>query len=421
MAKLPGLFLRGGIYQIRVVIPQHFQATFGGRTKIIQSLGTTNRHDASILGAMKRAKLLSQFSGDRHAWLEPTSNVKIQGIALPIHEPVLKPSTQIANPIRLRDVYERWKCSKPRSLDSLNACNRSINLFEVFTGNPPLLQLTREQGDGFRAWLQQPERKTTCKTARDRLIWVKSVLKYASRDLGLIERNPWEGIDIAFKTTNKRRPWTDDELGAFFSQVLYTAYKLPKPKRAGADAAYWIPLLGLYTGARVGELAQLRLSDVESDGQIDQLSITDEGEGQKVKSAAGVRKVPIHSELIRLGFLDYVKTMRDQGHALLWPKLVTRGIKPGDYFGRWFGVYRKALGFGLYPDFHCMRHTVRSQMAEAEVSEQVMDTIVGHEVKGSTGAKVYTHRSKKAMQKAIEALHYPTLSLHRVFMLPSVR
>jgi len=379
MAKLPGLFQRDGIYQIRVVIPQHLQATFGGRTKIIQSLSTTNRRDASILGAMHRAKLLTQFSGDRHVWHESTRSVELPKISSLLLEPVPRSSTrstevlqifsstQITKQIRLRDAYDRWKCSKPRSLDSLNACSRSIDLYEGFTGNPPLSQLTREQGDGFRAWLQKPERKTTCKTARDRLTWVKSVLKYASRDLGLIDRNPWEGIDIAFKTTNKRRPWTDAELKTFFSQDLHIAYKLPKLKRAGADAAYWIPLLGLYTGARIGELAQLRLSDVESDGHIDQLSITDEGEGQSVKSQAGVRKVPVHSELVRLGFLDYVKTMRDQGHALLWPKLVTRGIKPGDYFGRWFGVYRKALGFGLYPDFHCMRHTVRSQMAEAEV------------------------------------------------------
>jgi len=129
--------------------------------------------------------------------------------------------------------------------------------------NPPITLLTREQGDGFRTWLQHPDRKTTSKTARDRLTWVKSVLKFAARDLGMIDRNPWEGLDIAFKTTNKRRPWNDDELRAFFSQPLHTAYQLPTDKKAGADAAYWIPLLGLFTGARVGELAQLRVVDVE--------------------------------------------------------------------------------------------------------------------------------------------------------------
>ena len=77
------------------------------------------------------------------------------------------------------------------------------------------------------------------------LTWVKSILKYACRDLGLIDRNPWEGIDIAFKTTNKRRPWADDERRKCFTNGLYRACRLPTDKKAGADAAYWIPLLGL--------------------------------------------------------------------------------------------------------------------------------------------------------------------------------
>jgi integrase len=235
------------------------------------------------------------------------------------------------------------------------------------------------------------------------------VLKYAARDLGVMPRNPWEGLDIAFKTTNKRRPWTVSELETLFSQPLHTTYLLPTDKKAGADAAYWLPLLGLYTGARVGELAQLRLKDVETVGQISVLSITDEGEGQSVKSDAGIRKVPLHSELIRMGFLDYVAMMKGQNQSLLWPALATREGKPGGYFSQWFGEYRRSLGFGMYPDFHCLRHTVRSQMAEAEVSEQVMDAVVGHEIKGSTGAKVYTHRSLMALKRAIEVLHYPEL------------
>jgi len=45
------------------------------------------------------------------------------------------------------------------------------------------------------------------------------------------------------------------------------------------------------------------------------LCITDEGEGQSVKTEAGIRRVPIHSELIRLGFLDYVRKTKESGHA----------------------------------------------------------------------------------------------------------
>lgn len=114
------------------------------------------------------------------------------------------------------------------------------------------------------------------------------------------------------------------------------------------------------------------------------MSITDEGEAQSVKSQAGVRKVPIHSELLRLGFLDYVAMVKGAGCDLLWPVLATRKGKPGGYFSHWFGIYRRSasVGFGMFPDFHCLRHTVRSRLAEAEVPEQVMDALVGHEVKG---------------------------------------
>ena len=342
MASLTGLFQRGTAYYLCIVLPrQHPLQGKYKNGKVVTSLGRCSHRDAVLKGTIKRAEVLG-------------------GLKLQAAESPSKALPAISIGPLLRSIYNRWKESKPRSSDSLNNCLRSVVLFEEFTGNPPINELTREQGDGFRAWLQHSDRKTTSKTARDRLTWVKSVLKYAARDLGLIEKNPWEGIGIAFKTTNKRRPWTDAELEVFFTQPLHAAYKLPKDKKAGANAAYWIPLLGLYTGARIGELAQLKVCDVETLGAIAALSITDEGEGQSVKSQAGVRKVPLHSELIRLGFLDYVNLMKSQNQVLLWPQLPIREGKPGGYLSHWFGEYRRSLGFEQYPDFHCLRHTVRS-------------------------------------------------------------
>jgi len=400
MATLTGLFQRGSAYYLRVILPvQHPMRRQYKNGEFVTSLGRCTRREAKIKGTIKRAEVLTASVAE-----ETRSQTETQAAA----------RTNSTGPF-LRDVYDRWKVSKTRSSDSVKACLRSVVLYEKFTGNPPITQLTRELGDRFRAWLQQPERKTTSKTARDRLTWVKSVLKYAYRDLGLIDRNPWEGIDIAFKTTRKRRPWTDSELQTFFTQPLHTTYELPKDKKAGADAAYWIPLLGLYTGARVGELAQLRVADVDTSGEFPVLCITDEGEGQSIKSQAGVRKVPLHGELVRLGLLDHVATLKILKEVRLWPSLPTREGKPGGYFSQWFGAYRRSLGFGPHPDFHCLRHTVRSQMADAEVTEQVIDTLVGHEVKGSTGAKVYTHRTMKTLKKAVEVVNYPTLSLSRVY------
>ena len=339
MATLTGLFQRGTAYYLRIVLPLHhpLKGQYKNGT-VVASMGRCSHREAVLRGTIRRAQVLG-------------------GVHIGTSSETPTPPQRITVGLRLREVYGRWKDSKPRSKDSVNTCLRSVGLFEQFTGNPPLDQLTREQGDGFRAWLQHADRKTTSKTARDRLTWVKSVLKYAARELGLIDRNPWEGIDIDFKTTNKRRPWTDAELKTFFTQPLHTTYSLPTDNKAGADAAYWIPLLGLYTGARVGELAQLRVRDVETSGSCPLLSITDEGDAQSVKSQAGVRKVPIHSELLRLGFLDYVTVIKASNADLLWPVLPTREGKPGGYFSQWFGVYRRSplVGFGMFPDFHCLR------------------------------------------------------------------
>lgn len=406
MAALTGLFIRGSTYYIRVVLPLHHPLKHKYKNgAFVASLGCSSYREAALRGTIKRAEVL------------------LGGTPLKYPSPLLtSPSLSADVPITsLRNVHTEWKTSKARSEDTISACLRAVGLYEEFTADTPVNEVTRRQGDEFRTWLEHPDRKTTSKTARDRLTWVKSLLEFAAHDLGLMRRNPWSGIEIAFQTTHKRRPWSNDELSTFFTQPLHTTYELPKDRKAGAHAAYWIPLLGLYTGARVGELAQLRTMDIDTDTDVPMLSITDEGDGQRVKTTAGIRKVPLHSELVRLGFLDYVAIRQKDGDAPLWPSLPPRKGKPGGYFSHWFGLYRRSLGFGMYPDFHCFRHTVRSQLANAGVTEALIDTLVGHEVAGSTGAKVYTHRTPQTLADAIEILTYPKLKLQSLGQLATSR
>jgi integrase len=157
----------------------------------------------------------------------------------------------------------------------------------------------------------------------------------------------------------------------------------------------------------------LRIADVQVIAGVSFLSITDDGPGRSVKTAAARRLVPVHSELVRLGFLAHVqrRSVSATPDAPLWPAVPLRAGKPGGYFSQWFGCYRRSLGLGTYPDFHCFRHTVRTLLAAANISEPVIDQLVGHEVKGSTGAKVYTHTASAQLRMAIESLHYPGLRL----------
>jgi hypothetical protein len=67
MAKLPGLHERGGVFQLRVVIPLDLRPAYDGRTKVVQSLKTKDRREASIEGAKLRADLLQEFKDKRRA------------------------------------------------------------------------------------------------------------------------------------------------------------------------------------------------------------------------------------------------------------------------------------------------------------------------------------------------------------------
>jgi integrase len=244
------------------------------------------------------------------------------------------------------------------------------------------------------------------------LNWVKGLLKYAAQDLELIPKSPWVGLDIKSKTTASRQVWSTDWLQKLLGHEIWKNGQLPKDKKAGGLAAYWIPLLALYTGARCSELCQLLVQDIDTAGHVPLIKITDQGEGQHVKTTASVRRIPIHSELIRLGFLEYASSQKS---ISLWPDLPLRDGKPGSFFSQWFGSFRRSLGTPDTLVFHSLRHTVRSSLTRSNVPEPIIDRLLGHESQGSIGARVYTHPQIEQLSQAIETLetfNLPVIAKH---------
>lgn len=418
VAKLIGLMKRGGVYHLRVMVPLDLRHAHQGRAKLVTSLVTSDRRQAALKGARLRADLLAHFDTLRNPSQASQEQRPQVSKVSPLVSPCVPP---VALPIgpTLRDVFTQWKKTGDRSTDSIQACDRALKAFEDSQGSTLATErITHDHGTAFRESLLTSHRAQ--KTARDYFIWVRALLGFAQSDLGMIARNPWARLSIDKPRTTPRRPWTPGELQALFSLPLFTAYQLPKASRGGQDAAYWLPLLGLFTGARISELAQLSRGDVVSlpkgsgTGAQAVLNITDEGASQSLKTAHSKRTVPVHPELVRLGFLTYVEGLGGPAEASLWPALPLRKGKPGGYFSQWFGVLRRSAGLGEYPDFHCFRHSVRTKLAEARFPESVKDRITGHGVKGSVGTQTYEH-TEHLIWEAIQAIQYPELKLKRIY------
>ena len=192
MAKLIGLFLRGGAYYPRIVLPPtHPLTIIHPCGRLVRALGPVTYRAAVLGGTVLRASVLGDHQVPPSAVVAPDCRYLTTD----------RPATF------LRNVYVRWIQSKPLTADPVAACGRAFKLFEQQTGNLTLQQLTRSQSDAFRAWLQTLP--TTSKTARDRLNWVKSLSKYGAQDLEILSKSPWVELDIKSRTNRPRhhRPY----------------------------------------------------------------------------------------------------------------------------------------------------------------------------------------------------------------------
>jgi integrase len=142
----------------------------------------------------------------------------------------------------------------------------------------------------------------------------------------------------------------------------------------GYHARVWMPLLGLFTGARLDELGRLTPADVIALG-CPRIRI------RQAKNSSSVREVPLHPRLVELGILDYVENIRKAGHSTLWPHMVSKSTKAADseVLGRWFNRWlRETLLLPKTKVFHSFRHTFKDLCRNAKIPRDVHEALTGH-------------------------------------------
>src|SRR5262249_17570396 len=219
----------------------------------------------------------------------------------------------------------------------------------------------------------------------------------------MIDKNPADGMrpPKPKRAEAERDAFTDEDLRAIFGSD-YRAATLGN----GDAAKFWVPLVLLFTGARLEEIAQLNVADVGDVDGIPCVRITTRGEGQKrLKSAAADRTVPTHSGLIALGFLDYVAERRSAGDRRVFPRLSRTADKGyGVSVSKWFTKWKRAHGItSRLKGLHSLRPTFSTKLKAADVQEYTISELAGHEndniTTGRYGKRLQVCKLRDAIEK----------------------
>jgi integrase len=371
----------------------------------------------------------------------------------PIDTPPIPAPTGISGSLggdTLRAAFEGWKMARRPSKRTEVEFEHAVKWFVQLHGDLSVASIKKLHARQFREALQAvpwprkgklldaplPElaqwgrehsdaTKISAPTVNKMFGGVQTISLWA-RDNGMIPDDmPWSDpfANMRLEEDNSdREPFTVGELQTLFGSPVFTGGKRPKGGRR--EAAFWLPLLGLFTGARLGELAGLTVADVapeESAGHTMLTIAADRERGKTLKTKSSSRIVPLHPELGRLGFLKYVDAVKQGSGESEW---LFADISPDAAGGskawsKWFGRYLRELGITSSSKvFHSFRHTFKNALRHARLPEDMADALMGHAGAGTGrkygGKDMLLNFGVDALVHALSDVKYKGLNLSHV-------
>jgi integrase len=230
---------------------------------------------------------------------------------------------------------------------------------------------------------------------------LSSLLKYAIKE-GYISVNYAERMKIPVRrrADEERKIYSQEEIQKI---VKHLPHDPRKPER------YWIPLIAMYSGLRLDEICQMYVEDVRLVDGMWSFSINDEKD-KKLKTLSSKRIVPVHPELLNIGFVEYVDELKESGSPRLWMNLSRRDSDGyGNAFGKWFQRFNRThITKDKAKVFHSFRHVVADTLKQAGVQEIVISEILGHANESMTMSRYGKRYQPKVLLEAMMHLDYGT-------------
>ena len=197
---------------------------------------------------------------------------------------------------------------------------------------------------------------------------------------GYMTVNPAGGLKVKLKS----RP--DEERDAYTRTDLKRLdlfNKVPSTTETLKPYCHWTPLIALYTGCRLEEIAQLHLEDIRQECGVLVFDINNKN-GKNLKTLSSARLIPVHPKLIECGLIQYVYSLKTKGEQRLFPELRKQRDGYGQTVSKWFQRHKKTCGIAEGKTFHSFRHTFITHLKHKQVDPFMIHELDGHAINSET-------------------------------------
>jgi integrase len=299
------------------------------------------------------------------------------------------PDAPPGQPFTFEMLLEEWKRERqPR----LQVAYEAANMLRKLEGHVGYSDARRLTADDLISWKEALQADgLAARTVRDgRFAILRAMLAVAVQNRKL-PANPAADVKVTVKldAVDPVRGYTDIEAAI----ILNAASASRDPVRR------WIPLLCAYSGARLGEICQLRVEDVREIDGIRTISFTHEA--GPLKNRRSARTIPLHPVVLEAGFLAFVES-RQAG--VLFPELLLdrfgkRSLNGSKAIGRW--VRKLGITDPRLKSSHSWRHRFRTASRTHGLAVDVVDAILGH-TRGTVGDSYGEYPPKAMLQEMVK-------------------
>lgn len=237
---------------------------------------------------------------------------------------------------------------------------------------------------------------------------------FAATELDYTGDNPFKGRSNSKAAKKQQRelrnPFSRNQLKSLFASPIYTGCKsLASCHKKGElipkdSHKYWVPLIALYTGMRMQEILQLYVVDVYQTKDIWVFDLNENHNDQNLKTPQSKRLVPIHDDLLEIGFLEFLNSK--QSERLFDDAHLSSDGTYSTTFSKWFSRYLSRINIKTdKTSFHSLRHNMKDFFRQIGESDELSENFMGRTT-GSTGEAYGSGYSVERYHEAVNKINF---------------